>query len=196
MERIRFPTLIDFIFPKIENRVLNLVKEVILIFSFSVLTGICSKLKIEIGPIPITMQTFAVLLTGAILGSKRGALSQLTYLLFGLFGVPWFARGGGISYIMSPTFGYIVGFVFCAFLVGFLCEKGSDRKILTCVLAMFFGNIILYIPGLLWLAKFVGFDKVLEVGFFPFMAGDLIKIFLAGLTLPFLWRILKVKNRN
>ena len=196
MEKIKLPTLIDFVFPKFENKVLNLIKEIILIFSFSILTGVCSKLKIEIGLVPITMQTFAVLLSGSLLGAKKGFLSQLIYLLMGLAGIPWFSRGGGISYIFSPTFGYIVGFLFCSFLIGFLSEKGFDREILTCVLAMFLGNVILYVPGLLWLVRFVGFDKVLKVGFFPFVIGDLIKIFLAGVTLPFFWKVLKVKKRN
>jgi len=184
-------TLIDVIFPKIESKNLALVKDILLVLSFAILTGICAKLKVEIGPVPITMQTFAVLISGALLGSKRGALSQITYLLMGLAGIPWFSRGGGMSYVFSPTFGYILGFVLAAFFVGFLCERGFDRKIETTILAMIFGNILIYLPGLLWLARFVGFEKVLLVGFYPFILGDLIKLFLASLLLPFVWRVAK-----
>ncbi|MDI6883466.1 MAG: biotin transporter BioY, partial [Patescibacteria group bacterium] len=114
MAEIKNLTLIDIIIPRIENKTLALLKDIILVLSFAIVSGVCAKLKIEIGMVPITMQTFAVLLSGALLGSKRGALSQITYLLMGLAGVPWFARGGGIGYLLSPTFGYIVGFVLAA----------------------------------------------------------------------------------
>ena len=191
MVRAKNLTLIDLIIPKVENKILVLVKDLVLIFGFAILTGISAKLKIEIGIIPITFQTLAVLLSGALLGSKRGALSQLTYLLIGLAGLPWFAWGGGIQYILSPTFGYIIGFVFTAFIVGWLSEKGFDRNIKTAILAMLIGNFFIYIPGLLWLAKFVGFEKILAAGFYPFILGDLLKIFLAGLILPISWRIFK-----
>jgi len=184
-------TLIDLIIPRIENKTLAMVKDIALVLSFAILTGICAKLKIEIGAVPITMQTFAVLLTGVLLGSKRGALSQITYLFLGLAGIPWFSRGGGIQYILSPTFGYIIGFIFAAYLVGYLAEKGFDRKIQTATLAIFLGNILLYIPGLLWLAKFVGFGRVLSVGLYPFIFGDLLKICLAGLILPIGWKLVK-----
>jgi len=183
--------LIDAILPKIENKFLVFIKDIVLVFSFAILTGICAKLKIEIGPVPITMQTFAVLLSGVLLGAKRGAFSQVIYLLLGLIGIPWFSRGGGVSYIFSPTFGYIVGFVLAAFFVGFLCEKGFDRKFQSVILAMFLGNLFIYIPGLLWLAKFVGFQKVLTLGFYPFLVGDLIKIFLASIFLPSAWKFIK-----
>jgi len=189
-------TLIDILIPRIENKILILVKDVVLVLSFTALTGICAKLKIEIGPVPITMQTFAVLLSGAILGSIRGAMSQFVYLISGLAGIPWFSRGGGMVYIFSPTFGYIVGFVLAAYLVGFFCEKGWDRKIEKAILAMIIGSIVLYIPGLLWLGKFVGLERVLTIGFYPFIAGDILKIFLAGSILPFGWKLTKVVKQN
>jgi biotin transporter BioY len=186
--------LIDAILPEIENKSLILLKDILLVLSFTLLTAVSAKLRIEIGPIPITGQTFAVLLSGALLGSKRGALSQIFYLLGGLTGIPWFARGGGIAYLISPTFGYIGGFVLAAFVVGFLCERGFDRKIESAILAMLVGNILLYLPGLLWLAGFVGWGKVLAVGLYPFIIGDTVKLFLAGLILPLGWKMIKVKN--
>lgn len=182
---------IDTILPIPSSKALAMAKDIILVLSFSIITGLAAKLKIEIGAVPITMQTLAVLLSGALLGSKRGALSQLTYLSFGLAGLPWFARGGGIQYIMSPTFGYIIGFVLAAFFVGSLAERGWDKSIKMAILAMLLGNIILYIPGLFWLAKFVGFSKVIQVGFYPFVIGDLLKILLAGLVLPLGWKFIK-----
>lgn len=185
------PVFIDTILPLPDTKALEVARDVILILSFSVVTAVCAKLKVEVGAVPITMQTFAVLLAGALLGSKRGALSQLTYLLMGLTGIPWFARGGGISYILSPTFGYLFGFVLAALSVGWLCERGFDRQVKTAMISMFVGNVLLYIPGLLWLAKFVGLGKVLSVGLFPFIFGDLLKIIMAGLLLPIGWKLIK-----
>lgn len=189
MERAQ--TLIEVILPRIENKGLSILRDVVLVFAFTISTAICAKLKIEIGTVPMTMQTFAVLLSGALLGSRRGGLSQLTYILMGLAGVPWFSRGGGIQYLMSPTFGYLIGFVFSAFIVGWLCEKGLDRKIETATLAMLIGNVIIYLSGLFWLARFIGFEKVLAVGLYPFILGDLMKILLAGLALPIGWKFVR-----
>ena len=194
MLEVKNLTLIDIIIPRIENKTLALAKDIVLVLSFAIVTGVCAKLKIEIGVVPITMQTLAVLLSGALLGSKRGALSQLTYLLMGLAGLPWFARGGGMAYIFSPTFGYIIGFVLAAYIVGWFCERGFDRRAKTAVLAMLIGNILLYIPGVLWLAKFVGLGKVLSIGFYPFIVGDLLKIFLAGSILPIGWKFIKTSK--
>jgi biotin transporter BioY len=184
-------TLIDAILPKVESKTLALVKDILLVLGFTLLTAISAKLKIEIGVVPITGQTFAVLLSGALLGAKRGALSQIFYLLGGLAGIPWFSRGGGIVYLMSPTFGYIIGFVLTSFFIGFLCERGFDRKIESAILAMLVGNILIYFPGLLWLVRFVGFEKVLSIGFYPFIVGDLIKLFLASLILPLGWKVIE-----
>ncbi|MEO0276453.1 MAG: biotin transporter BioY [candidate division WOR-3 bacterium] len=184
-------SLIDLIIPEIENRVLSILKDILLIFSFSFLTGISAQLKIEIGIVPITMQTFIVLLSGALLGSKRGTFSQVVYLIFGLTLIPWFSRGGGIFYLFSPTFGYLIGFIFCSYTVGFLFERGFDKNIITSIFAMLIGNITIYIPGILWLSKFIGFENALKVGFYPFIIGDLLKIFLAGLIFQFAFKLVK-----
>lgn len=186
--------LIEYFFSKAENKSLLLFKEVFLIFSFAVLTGIFAQIKVEIGPVPITMQTLAVLLSGVILGAKRGAVSQFTYLLFGLLGIPWFSRGGGLIYILSPTFGYIVGFVLAAFVVGFFCERGWGKSLKGLIAAMTIGNFLLYIPGLIYLARFVDFRSILAVGFYPFILGDFFKIFFASLIFCFLFTSKSKRN--
>lgn len=183
--------IIDLALPKIENKVLVTAKDIFLILSFSVLTGISSKLMVEIGPVPITMQTLVVLLSGALLGKKKGTASQITYFFFGLFGLPWFSRGGGMAYVLSPTFGYILGFILAAYSVGRLFEKGWGKNINSAILAMLIANTIIYIPGLLWLARFVKFSKLLAIGLYPFILGDILKIFLAGSILSFSWKIIK-----
>ncbi len=167
------------------NKEIVLIKDIVQILGFAVLTGMSAGLKLEIGPVPVTAQTLIVLLSGALLGSKKGALSQFTYLAGGLLGLPWFSRGGGIIYIMSPTFGYILGFVLAAYLVGLLLEKGWNKNIRRSALAILIANFTIYIPGLLWLAKFVGFSKILTIGLYPFIAGDILKISLVALILFF-----------
>lgn len=194
MANLKSLTLIDAVLPNIEDKVFAILRDIALILTFAILTGISARLKIEIGPVPITMQTFMVLFSGILLGSKKGALSQLTYIAGGLAGLPWFSRGGGIQYILSPTFGYIIGFVLSAYFVGYLAERGLDRNMRTAVLAMFAGNIILYIPGLFWLSRFVGFNRALTIGLYPFLAGDLTKIIVAGITLPKIWQMLKGRD--
>lgn len=189
--QVKSLTLIDAVLPEINSKSLALLKNSLLVLSFSLLTALSAQIKVEIGPVPLTMQTFFVLLSGALLGSKKGAFSQLVYLFGGLAGIPWFSRGGGIIYILSPSFGYIVGFVLAAFFTGLFCERGFDRQIKMAFLAILVGNIILYIPGLLWLARFIGFEKVLAAGFYPFILGDLLKISLIGAILPISWNLIK-----
>jgi len=183
----REQVLIDLILPKQRKIIIALIQDAILVFAFTFLTATCAKIKIEIGPVPITGQTFAVLLSGILLGSPRAALSQVFYLFFGLAGVPLFARGRGIQYISSPTFGYIVGFIFAAFFVGKLAEKGWIKTFQKSISAMIVGNILIYAFGLGWLAKFISFKDILRVGLLPFLLGDLIKIILAASIAPFSW---------
>src|SRR4030042_246370 len=157
----------------------GLLWDVVLVVGFSCLTAAFAQISFWIGPVPVTGQTFAVLLTGALLGSRRGALSQLSYLAVGATGIPyWFALGGppGIARLVGPTGGYLIGFVAVAFLVGWLAERGWDRRIWTAVLAMLAGEAVLYAFGLSWLTRFVPGDKVLQTGLYPFIIGDLIKV--------------------
>lgn len=188
MEKI---TLIDFLIPKTKKKILVFLGNFLLILGFAFLTGISAKIKVEIGIVPITMQTLSVLLSGAILGAKRGALSQLTYLIFGLAGIPWFARGGGISYILSPTFGYILGFVFSAFIVGYFFERNFSQNLTKMIFALFLGNLLIYLFGIPWLAHFVGIKKALKVGLYPFILGDALKLLLAVSILSLILKLVK-----
>lgn len=191
MSNLGEKVFVDLIIPKVKSKTITLVKDITLVLIFCLLTAISAKIKIDIGLVPITFQTFAVLLSGALLGKGRAALSQILYLLFGILGIPWFSRGGGISYILSPTFGYIVGFVFAAFFVGWLCERGWQEDVKRAILGMVLGNIVIYIFGLSYLLKFVPFENLLKVGLYPFLLGDLLKILLAGSAVPFGWKIVK-----
>ncbi len=172
----------------------GLLWDVVLVVGFACLTAAFAQISFWIGAVPITGQTFAVLLAGAFLGSRRGALSQVTYLAIGSTGIPyWFALGGppGIARLVGPTGGYLIGFVVVAFVVGWLAEKGWDRRIWTAVLSMLAGEIVLYIFGLSWLAHFVPAGTVLKTGLYPFVVGDSIKIAAAALALPSAWLLLR-----
>lgn len=189
MRVTRQAVLVDVALPK--NGILI---DAALILGFACLTALLAQVSFWVGPVPITGQTFAVLLAGAILGSIRGALSQAAYLAIGATGIPfWFALGGppGIARLLGPTGGYLFGFVAAAFITGWLAEQGWDRKIWTAALAMLAGNIIIYLFGLIWLAHFVPTNSVLKLGLYPFIAGDIIKIVTAALVLPNVWQMLK-----
>ncbi len=168
--------------------------DVVLVAGFACLTAAFAQISFWIGPVPITGQTFTVLLAGALLGSRRGALSQLSYLAIGATGIPyWFALGGppGIARLVGPTGGYLIGFVAAAFVVGWLAERGWDRRVWTAIPAMLGGSLVMYIFGLSWLAHFVPEGAVLQAGLYPFVIGDLIKIAAAALALPSGWLILR-----
>lgn len=168
--------------------------DAVLVVGFACLTAVFAQISFWIGLVPVTGQTFAVILAGALLGSRRGALSQLSYLAIGATGIPyWFALGGppGIARLVGPTGGYLMGFVVAAFVVGWLAERGWDRRIWTAALAMLAGSIVYYIFGLSWLAQFVPQGTLLQAGLYPFIIGDLIKIVAAALILPSGWLLLR-----
>ncbi|MDW8104756.1 MAG: biotin transporter BioY [Armatimonadota bacterium] len=149
-------------------------------------------ISLPFSPVPITGQTLAVLLVGVLLGSHRAGLCLLTYLAEGSIGLPVFAGGkAGIAHLLGPTGGYLLGFVPAAFLVGWLAERGWDRRATSAFAAMLVGNMVIYIFGLPWLACFVGMERVMVAGLLPFIPGDLAKIVLATAMLPWGWKLLK-----
>ncbi len=165
-----------------------------LIIGGSLLVGLSAQIAIPLpfSPVPVTGQTFAVLLVGALLGPRRAALSMLAYLLSGAAGLPVFALAqAGPAVLLGPRGGYIVGFVAAAYITGLLAEKGWDRRIATTILAMICGNIAIYTFGLLWLCCLIGINKtILVIGLYPFIVGDLLKIMLAAILLPAGWKLL------
>lgn len=167
------------------------------IIAFSLLITLFARISIHFGdnPVPITGQTLAVLLTGAALGSRLGVLATLMYLAQGSAGLHVYAGGGYGLFWELASGGYLVGFVAAAFLVGFLVERGWDRGA-RLLLAMLMGNVMLYIPGLIQLALFVGWDKTLEFGLYPFIPGDLAKLYVASLLVPTAWTMLQLRQRK
>ncbi len=128
-------------------------------------------------PVPIATQGHVVLVLAALLGSKRGALAVLTYLFQGAVNLPVFAGGvGGLAALFGPTGGYLLGYVAAAFVTGYLVERRSERKSLSVFAAMGLGNLVIYLFGLPWLARFCGWENALLLGLAPFVIGDLLKL--------------------
>ncbi|MBI2171877.1 MAG: biotin transporter BioY [Chloroflexi bacterium] len=191
------------VIPRSNSAAINLTVDVILIVGYAALTGLAAQLKLFLNPaVPITGQTFVVLLAGAALGSRRGVASMVVYLAAGIAGIPVFASGGVFP---GSSRGYILGFVAAAFVVGYLCERGWGRNPLKVVAAMLAGEAAIYLFGLWWLAFYFTPEQlassvaagklsdpsrlavVWQWGVRDFIIGDIIKLLLAAFTVPLAW---------
>ena len=187
-------TFADVVRPAIAYRRVGLLYDVMLVMVGSAFIALFAQVAIPLPhtPVPLTGQTFAVLLVGALLGSARGCLAVLLYLFEGVIGLPVFAGGAfGLARLVGPTGGYLVGFVAAAFLVGLLAKRGWDRRVWSSALAMLLGNGVIYAFGLAWLAHVVGPEKAFSLGLYPFIPGDFIKLGLAAVALPAGWKLLR-----
>jgi biotin transport system substrate-specific component len=150
------------------------------------------RIPLPFTPIPLTGQTFAVLLVGAALGSKRGAASLALYTAMGALGLPFFAGGAsGLAYMSGPTLGYLAGFVAATYAVGLLAERGLERSVRTSLVPFLAGTLVIYLFGAGWLAILFGLEQALALGVLPFLVGDAIKLVLAALALPAAWRLVR-----
>lgn len=171
----------------------SLTRELTLVIGGSLAIAAAAQLKVFLPftPVPVTGQTFAVLLFGALYGARRGAATAMSYLALGIMGLPVFsAAPPGPAALLSPTAGYLAGFVGAAWVTGALSERGWDRKPGTAALAMAIGSCVIFACGLTWLSQTVGWRNVLQTGLFPFIPGDLVKIALATAILPAGWKLL------
>lgn len=166
----------------------------ILAIAGTVLLTISAKIQVPFYPVPMTMQTFAVLVIGMAYGWKLGSATLLLYLAEGAVGLPVFAgtpeKGIGLAYMAGPTGGYLVGFVLAAGIAGWLGEKGWDRSIPMTVTAMVIGTVIIFVPGYAWLAALIGGEKAWAFGVLPFLWGEVFKIALAAAVLPGAWKLI------
>ncbi len=165
-----------------------------LVVGFALLTAATAQIAIPLPftPVPLSGQTFGVILAGAALGSAAGASSQLVYILMAGLGLPFWAGGDSGWQVMSgPTAGYIVGFVVAAFIIGKLAEHTGDRNVGTAVPGILLGSMVILGLGTLWLSRVLGTGlwEAAELGLFPFIAGDTFKAVLAGVLLPATWRL-------
>lgn len=165
-----------------------------LVIVFSLFIAACAQFTIHIGPVPITGQSFAVLLTGALLGSRLGAAAVIAYLIEGAVGLPFFAGGGaGIVRFFGPTGGYLVAFPAAAFIVGAFAEHGWDKRYPTAVAAMAIGSAVILFGGWAWFAVLTNTPPVaaFKLAVLPFLVGDVVKIALAAAVLPTGWALLR-----
>lgn len=170
------------------------IRNVLLVLGGAAFVGLAAQIAIPLPftPVPVTGQTFAVLLTAAALGTWRGVASMLVYAAMGLAGVPWFAEGSSAfkDGALVVSFGYVLGFIAAAALVGWLAERGNTRTPLRTAGLMVLGNVVIYAIGATWLAGAidVSFGKALELGVQPFLLGDALKVALAAGLFPLAWR--------
>lgn len=191
-----FPTLARTLSPQGD---LSLTSNVLLILGGAALVALCAQISIPLHPVPMTLQTLAVLLVGAALGARKGAAALITYVVAGAAGLPVFAGGGHFLLSaktggLSPTFGYLIGFILAAGLVGWLCERfGADRTPWGTAAAMLAGNVVIYAAGLPVLAALFGLtgQALLGAGLTPFLIGDALKLALATALLPGAWALLR-----
>ena len=172
----------------------GLLADVLLVAGGAGFVALAAQVSIDLPftPVPITGQTFAVVLVGAGLGAVLGLASLGLYLFVGALGAPVYADGThGWDVLTGPTGGYIVGFVLAAGLTGYLAQRRWDRRFSSAVAAMLTGNVVIYLVGLPWLAEQIdaGLEGTLEAGLYPFVVGDLLKLYLAGALLPAAWEL-------
>ncbi|CUH80050.1 biotin transporter BioY [Tropicibacter naphthalenivorans] len=176
-----------------EGAALRVKQAALVVLGIAVL-AVAAKIKVPMWPVPITMGTFAVLAMGAAYGPRLGLATIMGYMLVGALGFDVFAGSSaekfGLEYMMGGTGGYLVGYVAATVLLGMLARMGWDRSAPKMAGAMLLGNVIIYVPGLIWLGMLYGWDKpILQWGLTPFIVGDVIKLALAALILPAAWKL-------
>lgn len=168
----------------------NLARNLVLAVAGSAVVAVAAHISVPTLPVPMTLQTLAVLAIGAAFGARLGAATLVIYALEGAAGLPVFSpTADGYPGIMGPTGGYILGFIFASGLVGYLVERGWDRSFPKLLIAMLAGSAILYVPGIAWLSSFIGLEKAFTFGFLPFYEGDVVKACVAALGFPAIWSL-------
>ncbi|RMH45043.1 MAG: biotin transporter BioY [Alphaproteobacteria bacterium] len=173
------------------------VKRALLVVAGVALLALSAKIKVPLwpSPVPITLGTFAVLTIGAAYGPRLGLATILGYMIVGALGWDVFANStaekNGLEYMMGGTGGYLVGYVLATMALGMAARAGWDRSVWKMALAMLIGNALIYVPGILWLAHLYTWEKpILEWGLYPFLVGDALKLALAALLVPSLWKLI------
>lgn len=200
MHAARIGTIADRIVPRSESRAATLTWDLVLVLAGTALVSLLAQVSIPWYPVPFTGQTLAVLLVGGMLGAWRGALSLALYFAIGALGAPIFSdQSGGWDIITGATGGYIIGFILAAAVVGWLAERGADRRVVPMIGVLLLGSVLIYAIGVPWLANWApagdgvkfGWSQAYEFGVQPFILGDLIKLAVAAALLPAGWALLQ-----
>lgn len=166
-------------------------RALVLMLAGTLVLAISAKVQVPFWPVPVTMQSLAVLVIAMSFGLRLGTATLALYLVQGALGLPVFASGAGLAYLAGPTAGYLFGFVAAAAAVGWLAERGWDRNIWLSMAAMTLGTLILMGSGVAWLATLIGLDQAIASGFTPFIVGGILKIVLGALMLPSVWKLIE-----
>ena len=189
-----FPSLLDTALPT-DDRTRRILRDVGIAIAGSLLLTLSAKTQIPFWPVPMTMQTFVVIVIGMALGPRLGVATVALYLAQGAVGFPVFAgtpeKGVGLAYMMGPTGGYLAGFLAGAWICGALAERGWDRSWLKSGIAAAIGHAVIFGLGVLWLQSLIGWQKAFEFGVAPFWAATLLKTALAVAVLPPAWALVR-----
>ncbi len=174
-----------------ENENMKILFSLITVFLGSLLLIASAKIKVPLYPVPMTLQPLAVLMIAMLFGRKLATVTVGLYIFKGIIGLPVFAFGGGLMYLIGPTGGFILGFFVSAFVVGYLADCGWGRKVSLSVISMLIGMAIIYTLGIFQLTLLKGFSFALLKGFYPFLLGDFYKLIFVGIITPYFWKISK-----
>ncbi|HYB09732.1 MAG TPA: biotin transporter BioY [Alphaproteobacteria bacterium] len=187
----RVPTLAGMLLPRSGK-----IETTLLAIGGSLLLAVSAKIQVPSWPVPMTLQSLAVLLIGIGFGSRLGVATILVYLAEGLFGLPVFAGPlAGPAYFAGPTAGYLLGFLLSAATVGALAERGWDRNLLGAGIVLVAGHVLIFIPGVLWLAVLFGPAKAVAVGVLPFITGSIVKTALGIAIVALMWQLADKKRQ-
>ena len=163
-----------------------------LVLAGVLLLTLSAKIQIPLWPVPMTMQTYVILVIGMAYGTRLGLLTVAAYLAAGALGLPVFAgtpeKGIGVAYMLGPTGGYLVGFMVAVAICGKLTERGWDRRLITSLAAMTIGHVVILLCGAVWLATLMGLERAVALGVTPFLLATVVKTLLAAMTLPIAWK--------
>ena len=172
----------------------TLLKQAALVLGGTAFIALAAQVSVPMFPVPMTLQTLAILIVGLTFGARLGAVTLLAYLAQGAMGLPVFANGMNGAALLGPTAGFLVGFVAMAWLAGLAVEKGLARGPVTTALCCLAVSAALYLPGLTWLATFTGLETAVTVGALPFLAGDAVKAVIAALLVCGGWKAVRARR--
>ena len=181
--------LVNQIFPT--SGTSSFIKNILLIIFGSFLLAVSSKVQVPFWPVPMTMQTFVVFLIGTSYGWKLSFFTVFAYIIEGALGLPVFATGAGLAYLVGPTAGYIYGMLLAAIIIGFLSEKGFSNTYFMSLVSLLIGSAVIFIIGVVYLGSIIGYDKAINFGLLPFIPSELFKIALAVALIPSLSKFIK-----
>lgn len=177
--------LISTVWPQSQTQIA--LKALLVVLGVALLT-LAAKVQVPFWPVPMTLQSMVVLLIGATYGARLAGATLGSYLVIGAIGVPVFASGAGVLYMLGPTGGYLAGFFVAAVLLGYLADRGLGRSLFSALLLFAIGEVVIFAFGVAWLSTLIGLDRAIAGGLVPFIPGEILKVALATAILFGAWK--------